>query len=575
MLHTLAALLLIVAIACRSSDPPPVNTDLSRGDQFIEAKQYTQAVKFYQSVVDVDPRNGIARMKLADAYTRIGKWADASQEAVRAARLMPGDLEAQLLAGRLVVLQGGFEQAESLMSAVLRDHPENVDALIQWGSATARLLPSYALDKLADKIHKSDQYEIERRQLRSAVTRQADRAAEEAFRKALDLAPDYWQAQLALVNFLWATGRPVEGQRLLKRLADDNPGHTTLNHALGSFYLSRKQDSEAERYLKIAAATGTSGAGARSALADYYITAGRDRDALSLLYAIATVDGASNDVISRTAIVEFRSVSRDRAMRRLDALLAREPHNLRIVLLKARFLLTMGDAARALPFASAAAAGNANSAEARAMLGEALAATGDLEGAFDEYTQALRLDPEAAGPALDVTRVALALGRNKEAEQLARQAIRKNPDNKDAAIAVVNALVGLQDYSAAERELRPLLARYPDSPQVLVPYGRMRMARGEDEAALSAFMRALRSAPDSQEALSSLVSLKLKQRNVAAARQFAEAALRAHPQSPACLLLAAQVYEEQNDLVRAESTLRQVLAIEGENVRAPRSTRRA
>jgi tetratricopeptide (TPR) repeat protein len=567
--RTLAAFLLILNVGCRSTDRATLNTELSRADELIEAEQYVQAVELYERVVNDSPQNGMARMKLANAYQRIGKWLEASREAVRAAHLMPGNLDAQLLAARLVLLQAGFEQAASIMSRLLRDHPENVEALILWGNASARLFESnYALNKLTDKIERPDAFDAARRELRSGVTQETDRAAEAAFRKAFELAPDLPEARYSLVNFLWATGRPAEGETLLKRLADENPDYTALNHALGSYYLSRKQVSEAERYLKRAAATGTYGAAARLTLANYYEAAHRDRDALSLLTTIMIVDGTSSDLSLRMADIEFRLGSRDRAMRRLDALLAREPHNLRGVLLKARFLSAMGDAARALPFASAAAAGNATSAEARATLAEVLEATGDLEGAFDEYTQALRLDLDAARPALGATRVALALGRNKEAEQLARQAIRKNPGNKDAATALVNALVGLRDYSAAERELKPLLARYPDSPDVLVSLGRVRMARGEDDAALSAFMRALRSAPDSQDALASLVALKLKQRKVEAARQFAEAALRAHPQSPACLLLAARVYDEQNDLMRAESTLRQVLEVEGENIRA-------
>ncbi len=259
--RTLAAFLLILSIGCRSTARAPLNAELSRADQLIEAEQYVQAVELYQRVVNDSPQNGMARMKLANAYQRVGKWLEASREAVRAALLMPDNLDAQLLAARLVLLQAGFEQAASIMSRLLRDHPENVEALILLGNASARLFESnYALNKLADKIERPDAVDVARRELRSALLRKRIARPRLRFERRSNLRRSCRRRNSHWSISCGQPAVPTEGETLLKRLADESPGYTTLNHALGSFYLSRKQVSEAERYLKIAAATGTYGA---------------------------------------------------------------------------------------------------------------------------------------------------------------------------------------------------------------------------------------------------------------------------------------------------------------------------
>jgi hypothetical protein len=61
-------------------------------------------------------------------------------------------------------------------------------------------------------------------------------------------------------------------------------------------------------------------------LADYYIRVNRDSDAMPILDSLLKFDSSATPTL-RMAGVEFRLGKRDQAMRRLDDLLAREPHN--------------------------------------------------------------------------------------------------------------------------------------------------------------------------------------------------------------------------------------------------------
>ncbi|MGH9174827.1 MAG: tetratricopeptide repeat protein, partial [Vicinamibacterales bacterium] len=137
--HVLVAILLVVVVACTSRDPATASADaLGRGDELMGAQRYPEAARAYRSAVEANPRDGRARMKLADAYERAGQFKEAADEAVRAADLLPGNVEARLLAARLMLPQGRFVDAEAFTSALLRDHPNNAEALVLWANATAR-----------------------------------------------------------------------------------------------------------------------------------------------------------------------------------------------------------------------------------------------------------------------------------------------------------------------------------------------------------------------------------------------------------------------------------------------------
>ena len=563
------ALVLLADDACTTRNPLPNAESRRRGDELVAQGQYAQAAAIFEVAVQADPLDGHLRMKLADAYSRAGMPVEAGSEVVRAADLLPADVDAQIRAATVMLSQGRFVDAADRMTPVLREHPDNPGALVAWGNATSRLFNSTAAIYALSLGENNDKYEATRNQLRSHVSAEDDRAAEAAFRKAVQLAPNISEAQLALVNFLWATGRPDDAEQLLRGLADQNPKHTVINHALGSFYLSRHREPEGERYLRNAATAGEGGRGARFALADYYMQSNRMADAQAVLRLMTEDDDAAGQVSIVLAPIEFQTGLPGTAVRRVDALLRRQPHHARAALLRAQFLFAMGNPDPR--FARAAVAEDPTSADAKLSLGQALVASGDPESAFDEYREAVRQNPSATRAWVELVRLSLALERDDEAGQFARKAVVQLPDDREARVLLVKVLIRARDYSTAERELQVLLSSDPSSPEVLTQLGVLHAARGDMAASRAAFVRALQGDADSLEALSGLVSLDLKVRNVGAARELVDPAVAAHPTNPGYLLLTAQVYTADNNLRRSETTLRQVLEIDRGNVQASMS----
>ncbi len=89
----------------------------------------------YRNAVNVDPRFGEARLKLAETYISLGELRNALAESVRAADLMPDNVDAQLKTGALLLASGSFADARSRADNVLAIAPSNVDAQILRGNA--------------------------------------------------------------------------------------------------------------------------------------------------------------------------------------------------------------------------------------------------------------------------------------------------------------------------------------------------------------------------------------------------------------------------------------------------------
>src|SRR4029077_15895147 len=156
-----------------------------------------------------DNRFGEARSKLALAYIQTGDGSRALGEAVRAADLLPENVEAQLQAANLLILGGRFADAQDRARKVLERDPHNVRATVALGNALAGLKDlNGAVAQLEEAIRldptRSGSYTI-LATLQVGAGRLKD--AETAYQEAVARAPESAPARLALAQFYWLTSR--------------------------------------------------------------------------------------------------------------------------------------------------------------------------------------------------------------------------------------------------------------------------------------------------------------------------------------------------------------------------------
>ena len=139
-LHTCLGVLAIAALAAGCSTDPAVKKQkyFESGNRFFD-----QGLCFgdhqYRNAVDLDALFGEARKKLALSYARTGNARGALEQYVRAADLLPEDVDVQIAAGTLLLAARKPEDAVARADAALKVQPDNVTAHVLRGNALAGL----------------------------------------------------------------------------------------------------------------------------------------------------------------------------------------------------------------------------------------------------------------------------------------------------------------------------------------------------------------------------------------------------------------------------------------------------
>src|SRR5688572_9188933 len=215
----LGALFLAALMTSSCSNPETQKVrHVERGDEYAAEKRDEFAVVEYASAVKIDPKYGIARLKLAETYERLNNIRAAFPEYVRAADALPDDRKAQVKAIEVLLLSRRFEDAKARVATLLAKNPKDVEALLLHANALAALRdPAGAITEIEEAL-KVDPTSSRAFVNLGAVRMRSGEAkeAEAAFRKAIELEPASMDAKLAYANFLWAAERAAEAEAVIK-----------------------------------------------------------------------------------------------------------------------------------------------------------------------------------------------------------------------------------------------------------------------------------------------------------------------------------------------------------------------
>ena len=141
------------------------------------------------------------------------------------------------------------------------------------------------------------------------------------------------QPRLALANFYWQTGRRAEAESVLKEVITLEPNNASANRALAALYRATNRAVEAEAPLK-RLADSSSGPVAKLTLADYYIDQKRVADARAILVNLSGTEEATAAARARLAGIEYDAGKRDAAYEILDEILAKDPGNADVMVVR-------------------------------------------------------------------------------------------------------------------------------------------------------------------------------------------------------------------------------------------------
>ena len=544
----------VTALAC-TADPAVLKQQyLDSGNQYFDQEKYAEAIIEYRNAIKIDATFGPARKQLAESYARAGNARGAFEEFIRAADLLPTDVQVQLNAGNLLLVARKPEEALARADAALKVDPKNINALVLRGNALAGLS---SFEEALEAVEQAIQLDPDRGatftdlgQVELAQGRR--KQAEAAFLKAVELSPKETRSHLALANFYWWSNRNSDAERAFEQALKLEPANMQANRFMASFKYSTGRRDEAEPFLR-RIADASNGPEGTLALTDYYLLTGRPKDAIT---AIEGLKSGRDVPAVRLRLARAYATAGDRAKAHslIDEALKINDKDARAQLLRGQLLIQEGrgeDAFAAIRLSSTLAP---DFADAQFALGRMYASRGDRAAAQAAFREVLRINPRATAAQVQLAMLQ-AQTTPAESVRTAEDAVRNEPTSAPARLALVQSLIAAKNFSRAEQELTKLRAEYPNVAAVHIQDARLATLQKDVGRARAAVERAEKLAPESIETLRVSLALELTQGNAAAARARLEARLQQGTSSD-LLVLAGTTYLALKDQASAEKVLR-------------------
>lgn len=563
-LVSVLAALAIVAGGCSRS----AQSYVERGDDQLAKGNVDAAVLEYRNAVAKDAMFAPARVKLAEAYLKQGNVAGALGETVRAADLMPNDVDAQLKAGALLLAARHWGDAKDRADKALTINPKSVDALVLKANALAGLTDlDGALKEMQQALTLDPRSSVQSNLGFIQAARGNLPEAEAAFRQAIATDPKSVTAQVSLGQFLWSTGKAADAEGAFRAAVGLDPANAMANRVLAAFYLRSNRAAEAEPYfMKAVEAAGS--VDAKMALADYYVGLKRPADALNVLEKLSAEAGYWALARAKIAEIQHAEGRTADAFRSVDEVVAKQPGLAPAHVVRGRLLLGDGRLDEALKDAQEAVRLDPQSAEAQYLLGTVLEARRDLDAAAKSFAEVLRLNPRAAAAQVRLAMIELQRGALPSATQLAEQVATMQPGNLAAQLVLARTLLASGDLERASAITRALVEGAPDVAAVQNQAGMLALAQGDRSGARAAFVKATELDDRMVEPLSALVALDLGDKKPEQARARVEGRLQKTPNASAVLALAGRTWAATGDPSKGQDYLRRAIEADPLNFEA-------
>jgi putative PEP-CTERM system TPR-repeat lipoprotein len=370
-----------------------------------------QAMQRIQAVVAADPRNTVALVALAEMKARNGApVVEVKKLFADAVAASPSDPEPRLKLIEFNLRKRQYKDALAAAQDALAALPGNVRILeaaahaqttagnLEQAANTYRRLAAAIPDSAVPYLRLGEVYSV------SGLRDQALAAIS----KALEIAPDLAEAQVALINALLSSGRPTSALEYAVRRKQAKPGQPS-GYSLEALYHARRNDNNAALAALREGALRTNNSELAGKYFSLLLKTGRTADAdrfgagwikqhpedAAFEYLLSVADIARGDL--RTAESRLRRV------------VAAYPNNVLALNNLAWVLVTSGRGG-ALPYAQRAVDLEPDRPELMDTLALALEADKQLGPALDMQKRAVEFAPDNHGLRLGLARLALASG---------------------------------------------------------------------------------------------------------------------------------------------------------------------
>jgi tetratricopeptide (TPR) repeat protein len=322
--------------------------------------------KLLRGFIAAEPGNADLRFGLAALLQRTGALDDAIaayREVVKRESTGAQGLIARDRIAAIQLSQGHVDEATKLIDEVLRKNPRDDDALLMRANLELRRKdPTSAIADLRIVTRDQPRSVLAQRTLaRAYLDKGQPGLAEEAYRAAVQAAPNDWDVQIEFARFLTQTERAPQAASMLEGAVSRLPENAAAREALVRAYL-------AERDLPAARAAA---------------------DALKVHHP----DTAAGFLLAGSIAAQQQRLAESQVD--LERALALQPASLDVLTLLSRVDVARGAAAKAISRVQAAIAADSSNAALPNLLGELYLQQKDVVHASEAFGRASTVAPQA------------------------------------------------------------------------------------------------------------------------------------------------------------------------------------
>ncbi len=507
-----ACILLVGLTGCHHDPNVQKQKYLESGKRYAAESKYKEAAIQFSNALKVDRNFAEAHYQLGTAYLKMGSVMPAYAELNRVVALQPGNLQARIDLGNLLLAGKLPDRAREQANAVLAIKNDDADAYALLANIAA--VKGDRADALAQIQHalsiepNKASFHTTLGLLQGSDPGQSG-SAEEQLRKAVSLDGANVTAHLALASLLERKGDKAGALEQQKAAVAGDPKNISARVSLAQMYLRQGDKTNAEATLRQATEDLADTPGGGELLETYYLRTGQVDQGVSAYSELTRKHPKSTSI--KLAYARLLVAKRDlpAAKSTVADLMKTDATDPGVAMLNGILLLNDGKANEAFDALQKAAKNSPENVPVKLWLGRAAMGKGDLNAAQQSYAEAERLSPSNLEAADGLAQVAMRRNDPKLLGQVAERAIAIAPQSPVGYLWRGMSEGDLQQLDKADADFHQVIKLDPKNSPAYLELGQLRMAQKKYGEAKPLFEQALTFNPNSDHALAGLVTLDL------------------------------------------------------------------
>lgn len=514
-------------------------------------------------VVKLDPGNKEARLKLGRLLLLSGQEGEALEQVEAVLKVSTDDADALALKGAILLKQGHLDEAMQLADSVLQQHPEQVDA-ISLKALIYQKRDNYpaALATLEDALAvKPDDLSLNLMKLQLHLGANNSAAVEQDYLDLIKRFPDNLEFSYALAKNYADKGQDDKALLTLREVIESYPDNLQPKLVLID-YLMKQSPQQAEQTIKDYIAQYPDQAELYFRLAGLYLSQNKLADAgQSLDWIVKNKPDqkaglAAKVILAKIAVQEGNLKS---ASELVNQVLAADSRNFDALLLNARINLIEGQNDEAIASLRSLLRDYSESDEAMVLLAQAYVKKNAPELALENFRKALDLNPGNFTAVMPVVNSMLKSNDINRAEEVLQEALKIKPDHAAALQALAQVRLLKNDWLGTQKVADLISANPKGKGYSNYLSGKISQGQGLYQEAIAKYKAALAISPGLTDALTGLMDCyaALNQREDMSA--YLEAYIQSNPDRFYPIILKSQLLTRDKRWQDAEKVLSQAI----------------